>query len=97
MNAKARKNDPHTSHEAAASVRNITQTQQYILKALQRPRTDIEMIEAYHKFKNAPLASESGIRSRRAELARQGLVSVVTTTRLASGRLARVWQAASDE
>jgi hypothetical protein len=89
----ARKTDPHTSHEAAASVENITETQKFILKALVRPRTDGQLIEAYRKFKFAPQASESGIRSRRAELARDGLVEVVGEVRLPSGRRSRVWKA----
>ena len=63
--AKARNTDPATSHAAGASVKEITKTQQFMLRALTRPRTDAEMIEAYRKFKMAPAASESGLRSRR--------------------------------
>ena len=70
----ARNTDPKTSHDAAESVTNLTQTQATILRVLQRPRTDTQLIEAYRKLKRAPLASESGIRSRRAELVDKGLV-----------------------
>lgn len=71
---KARNTDPQTSHDAADSVRNLTPTQTYVLKVLTKPRTDSQIIEAYRKLKRAPLASESGIRSRRAELVVRGLV-----------------------
>jgi hypothetical protein len=71
---RARNTDPKTSHEAADSVKNLTQTQAFILQVLNRPRTDPQLVEAYRKLKRAPLASESGIRSRRAELVDQGLV-----------------------
>jgi hypothetical protein len=90
--AKARKTDPSTSHDAAASVDNITKTQEYVLKALRRPRADVELVEAYRAFKTAPRASESGIRSRRAELVDRGLVvDTGRRVRLDSGRFAIVW------
>ncbi len=92
--ARARNTDPATSHDAAASVENITKTQLYILRALGRPRTDPEMIEAYRKYKFAPAASESGLRSRREELARLNLVAVVGEKPLASGRTGRIWAVA---
>jgi hypothetical protein len=91
---KARTTDPVTSHVAAASVHDITKTQSYILRALGRPRTDPEMIEAYRKYKTAPPASESGLRSRREELAKLNLVTVVGEKPLASGRMGRIWKIA---
>lgn len=92
---KARKTDPVTSHDAAESVRNVTQTQEYVLKALTKPRTDSEMIAAYRNMKRAPLASESGLRSRRAELVAAGLVvDTGDTAVLPSGRLSKRWVAA---
>jgi hypothetical protein len=88
----ARWTDPSTSHEAAESVDNITETQRYILKALKRPRPDVELVEAYRNLKTAPRASESGIRSRRAELVDRGLViDTGKRVRLDSGRYAIVW------
>ena len=71
---RARNTDPQTSHDAADMVDNLTETQTHILRALKKPRTDSQLIEAYRKLKRAPLASESGIRSRRAELVSKGLV-----------------------
>jgi hypothetical protein len=90
--AQARYSDPETSHQAAESVSNITETQANILKALIRPRTDVDLIEAYRNLKTAPRASESGIRSRRAELVAAGLViDTGDRVKLPSGRSAIVW------
>lgn len=95
--AKARNTDPFTSWEAAESVDNITETQEWILRALRRPRPDVELVEAYRAFKRAPRASESGIRSRRAELVDRGLVvDTGKRVRLSSGRYAIVWGRAND-
>lgn len=90
--AKARRTDPITSHDAADSVDNITQTQSYVLRCLRRPRVDVELVSAYREYKTAPRASESGIRSRRAELVDRGLViDTGRRVRLESGRYAIVW------
>lgn len=92
----ARKTDPHTSHEAATSVKNLTLTQQAILGLLAYPLCDEELVEHYQlRFHCglAPMASESGIRSRRHELAERGLVKAVGETKTASGRKALVWKA----
>jgi hypothetical protein len=90
--AKARRSDPVTSHDAAESVDNITATQNYILRCLRRPRVDVELVNAYRAYKTAPRASESGIRSRRAELVDRGLViDTGKRVRLDSGRYAIVW------
>jgi hypothetical protein len=95
----ARKTDPTTSHEAAASVGNITKTQEAILKILEVvPSYDLMLVHHYNKqvlLGNVPMASESGIRSRRAELVERGLVQDSgERVRLASGRHAIVWKAA---
>ena len=88
----ARHTDPHTSHQAAASVDNLSETKQAILKALTHPRTDVDLISAYNNLKGAPRASESGIRSRRAELVVAGLVrDTGLRAVLASGRKAVLW------
>lgn len=89
-----RKTDPETSVEAGESVRNVTETQDYILRVLRRPRADFQLVEAYRAYKRAPRASESGIRSRRAELVERGLV-VDSGARviMPSGRRAIVWEA----
>lgn len=91
----ARTTDPQTSHEAAASVNNLTATKEAILKALVRPRTDVDLVDAYRNLKGAPTASESGIRSRRAELVAAGLiVDSGARTKLPSGRSAIIWKRA---
>jgi hypothetical protein len=91
--ARARKTDPETSHEAADSVENVTLTQEYILRALRKPRNDSQLIEAYRGYKTAPNASESGIRSRRAELVDSGLVDDSgKRVKMPSGRLSIVWE-----
>jgi hypothetical protein len=93
--AKARRTDPATSHEAAESVKEVTKTQQFILKALRKPLTDVALVAVYRSYKHAPLASESGIRSRRAELVAAGLVvDTGDRQKLASGRRAIVWSVA---
>lgn len=95
----ARKSDPVTSHEAANSVDEFkaTQTQEAILKLLKQAMTDQDLVFDYHVAVirgDAPKASESGIRSRRAELAERKLVVPVGYKKLESGRRAIVWEAA---
>jgi hypothetical protein len=93
---KARNTDPQTSHDAAESVKQVTTTQQYVLRALRRPRNDAELIEAYRAYKTAPRASESGIRSRRAELVDAGLVrDSGRRVKTLSGRNSIVWEASA--
>jgi hypothetical protein len=91
----ARKTDPGTSHAAARSVQNISPTKLAIITLLNVPMTDNELVEAYEtmvRTGRAPLASPSGVRSRRAELTKDGLVvDSGYTEKLASGRLAIVW------
>lgn len=93
--AHARKTDPTTSHDAGRSVKDITSTQAFILKALRKPLTDVALVNAYRGYKTAPQASESGIRSRRSELVAQGLVvDTGNRIKLPSGRNAIVWSVA---
>ena len=92
---KARKTDPITSHEAAASVVNITDTQKVILHLLKKPMTDLELVQTFYKSvnRNVLWASESGIRSRRSELVQRGkVVDTGTREKLPSGRNAIVWR-----
>jgi hypothetical protein len=73
-------------------VKNVTLTQQAVLSVLKRPRTDPQLIEAYRKLKRAPQASESGIRTRRAELVDKGLVADTgKRAKTPFGRQATVW------
>lgn len=87
--------DPQTSHDAANSVENLTVVKQHILKILKRPRTDVELLEAYRNLKTAPRASDSGLRTRRSELVDLGLViDSGMRKQLESGRFAVVWERA---
>ena len=90
----ARKTDPHTSHEAAASVVEVTETQLAIFGLLKKPMTDQDLVVAYGKLvlsRKAPMASESGIRSRRAELVELELVERKGESKTWSGRKCIVW------
>lgn len=92
--ANARISDPATSHEAAESVQNITATQSAILQILFRPITDEVLIGVYEiraREGLAPMASQSGIRSRRAELVEMGLVESKGYDSTLFGRRAIVW------
>lgn len=95
--ARARRSDPITSHEAAASVRKITETHTRLLDLLERrgAMTD-EEISAAWTGSGLPPASPSGLRSRRAELVDRGLIADSGMTRLtASGRRTIVWISAA--
>ena len=94
--AKARRTDPQTSHDAADSVEDITATKRHILKLLRTPKCDEQLVVMFRA--NGPvdlrMKSESGIRSRRAELVREGRVADTgKRIKLASGRQAIVWKA----
>ena len=96
--AGARITDPQTSHDAAESVQNISATQSAILSILTFAMTDERLVDAYYSMVGvggAPNASPSGIRSRRAELAKRGLIKDTgDRERLSSGRQAILWQVA---
>jgi hypothetical protein len=90
----ARTSDPLTSHEAAESVANITETQEAIYKLLRHPLTDEQLIDGYKDLVMlglAPKASESGIRSRRAELVQLSLIEAKGDSKTWSGRRCIVW------
>lgn len=95
--AYARLTDPQTSHEAAGSVRNVSETHAAIMKIYQTtgPLTDPELTIQYNKLVLAglaPRASESGIRSRRSELVDMDLVKDTGhKDKLPSGRYAIIW------
>lgn len=96
--AHARRTDPETSHAAAQSVKaeQIRKSQACILETFRTfgPLSDVELVALYDELASArswPLQSESGIRSRRAELVGRGLVVPVGKTKLVSGRKAIVW------
>lgn len=93
--AYARKTDPLTSHMAAASVSNVTETQTHIMALLLWPLTDEELVDNYYAFAGSAgwkNASPSGIRSRRAELVRRSLVKDSGMRRKSdSGRISICW------
>jgi hypothetical protein len=87
-----RTGDPATSHQAAATVARTSALKVAILAALEdRQLTDGELV-AYLRRGLFPHASESGIRSRRAELVAEGLVVDTRLRRLTpAGRETTVW------
>lgn len=87
----ARTTDPQTSHDAAESVTNISPLKQVITELLETPMTDPELFVKIRYRYSMPV-TESGVRSRRAELVRAGqLKDTGARKQLASGRLAIVW------
>jgi hypothetical protein len=87
LRPKARSTDPETSHEAAyrASL-NMTRNREAVMTTLAeigRPCTDARMIARYRSREDighVPKQSESGLRTRRAELVTMGLVKACGTT-----------------
>jgi hypothetical protein len=92
---RARRTDPETSHAAAASVENITRTQLVILRIMDvfGPLTDGAIHFMYDSTGDRPPVSDSGLRSRRAELVALGCVmDSGERVRLASGRMSIAWE-----
>lgn len=88
----ARHTDPLTSFHAAESVSNITPLKRAILTVLQMAMTDEQLIYTIRTNYGTDFASESGIRSRRAELVREGFVEDSRgRVKTASGRQSIVW------
>ena len=91
---KARLTDPITSHEAASSVTGLTATKRAILDLLKYPATDEELVNRYQSIARiglAPMASPSGIRSRRHELHTAGFVKPLDYSKSLTGRRAILW------
>jgi hypothetical protein len=92
----ARRTDPQTSHDAAASVINIKPIQKIILQLLHFPKTDEELVKAYSELVEkgaAPWSSPSGLRTRRHELTDMGYVQDSDLrVKTYSGRSAIVWR-----
>lgn len=95
--AHARRTDPQTSKAAAESVDDIGGKQRAVLSVLEMhfPISDDELVRRYVSLAKAgrfPEQSESGIRSRRNELALAGhVVDTGEKARLESGRYAILW------
>lgn len=93
----ARRTDPGTSWEAAESVRNVRESQRrvYAILGALHGATDEEMINEARVM--GWLTSESGLRTRRAELVDMGHVADSGKRRLTrGGRQSIVWVTASE-
>ena len=98
MKAHARRNDPDPSHEAAESIGDLRPRLLAVHNMLAEygPMTDYELTRLYAKA-GLIRQSPSGVRSRRAELVKQGLVEWTgDKVVLPSGRRAMVWGVPSD-
>lgn len=97
MTAYARSTDPQTSHQAAESVLDVdvTETQRVILKLLKtRSMNDEQLFQIFfqgaeHGYWNH--ASMSGVRSRRSELTKRGLVKDCGRSKTKFGRASIIW------
>lgn len=93
--AHARRTDPQTSHDAAASVKKISETKKKILLLLRKagPMTDEELVNMWRVYQLGKI-SESCIRSRRADLVKMNMVEYTGEKRVIStGRDAQIWRA----
>lgn len=94
--AHARRTDPRTSHEAAASVTHMRESQHTILSLFEQhgPMEDELLIKWAGGYAAGRKMSVSGIRTRRSELVRLGLVrDSGKRARLPSGRHSIIWEA----
>jgi hypothetical protein len=97
--AHARNSDPETSHQAAASIDKLRVRQDEVLQVIRvfGPMTDTELVKVHAELADDLYQpqSPSGIRTRRSELVTRRLVrDSGARERLASGRMAIVWEAA---
>jgi len=91
--AKARRNDPRTSLEAADSVKRIRESQQVILEVLLAHSAGLTDEQIFACLRPGTF-SPSGARSRRHELVERGLVKdSERRERTKSGRQTIVWVA----
>ena len=96
--AHARRTDPETSHAAAASMTSdkLAAQRALVYDALKRhgPMTDTDILRTVQLYFDKRHESPSGLRTRRSELVRMGLVEDTGgRMRLDSGRKAIVWRA----
>jgi hypothetical protein len=92
--ARARREDPETSHAAAESVA-VRENQVYVYLTLSRlgPSTDEWLVYCYPQYQARHPQSPSGIRTRRKELCDKGLVEATgEKIRGKTGRLMQVWR-----
>lgn len=99
--AHARSTDPDTSHAAAAGVGELTENQRAVMTIMQmgtvydKTLLDEELVELYAEWQKQlllPRQSESGIRSRRAELANIGLLEQGDKRKMSTGSTGRTWK-----
>lgn len=93
----ARRGDPETSHEAAASVTGLRESQAEVLGVIRRrgPMTDEEVLKVLSDRSERPW-TPSGARTRRSELVTAGLVrDSGRRKRLPTGRRSILWEAVS--
>ena len=93
--ARARDTDPFTSHLAASTIMDATTLQIRIIQCFNASQgmTDEELITTYNRmWGNSFPATESSIRSRRAELRDRGAIVDTGRTRLnKNGNKSIVW------
>ena len=97
--AHARRGDPDTSHDAAASITDLTARRAAVLDLLRRDgwMTDETIHDHYQDGDIQPPQSPSGLRTRRSELVTLGLVCDTGEREiLRSGRRAVVWRAVDE-
>jgi hypothetical protein len=101
IKAHARTTDPSTSHEAAASVVKLTDKRRAVLEVMlnvEGPICDADLMSAYDDEQDErddlvrPEQSVSGIRTRRSELVRMGLVEDSGDRVTIHGRQHTLWQ-----
>jgi hypothetical protein len=97
--ARARRTDPQTSHQAARSVIKINDTHRRILMILaEGAATDEQLYSAWqfmHCNKDWPRVSQSGVRSRRNELVKKGkVVDSGEKGTTVAGRACTIWRLA---
>lgn len=100
--AATREGDPETSRIAAASIGNLSENQRavmLVLRVLAQPVLDERLIKEYQRMKKAlrlPDQSESGLRSRRAELGKGGLLVQGEDKKMSTGGVGRTWTIKTD-
>ncbi|HVL63695.1 MAG TPA: hypothetical protein VM573_00825 [Actinomycetota bacterium] len=95
-NGKLRR-DPEESFAAARSLSDeyVTHLQGLIVATLRisGPLTDEELVERIRDYYDDAPPSDSSIRTRRAEVAREGLITRAGTSETTRGRACALWRA----
>jgi len=94
LEAKTRATAAKTSQKAAASVQRMTRKRQDVMATFRRfgALTDEQLVSVYSSMDDVTDQSDSGLRTRRNELVRMGLLADTGQTRpIRSGRQAILW------